>query len=710
MTRARLRAAAVAMALALGGPGAAQDAALVADAIAFDPATLVAEGNVEVAFGTRVLRARRLTYLRDEDRLIVEGPLTLVDDGGRTIVLAEFASLRSDFRDAILRGARVVLDRRVQIAADAVLRDADGRATELRRAVASSCEVCADDPVPLWQIRARRVVNDELRRRLTFEDARFEVVGIPVAWFPRLSLPAPGVERMSGVLTPRLVFDGALGTGVVVPYFVTLGQTRDLTLSPFLTNRGTAALNLRYRQAFEAGRLEVRASGARDDLRPDDLRGHLSIDGRFRLPRGYRLRFDLEAVTDDTYLRQYDIRGGDRLESRVAVSRVERDDRVLAEAIALRTMRRNERSDELPSRVLTVTREQRRDLLGGIGFWLLEAHGRERPLSDVPDGVPDGTARDVARLSAVAGWQRSRMLPGGILLTGFAEAHLDHFEVRQDDAFDASTTRFVPYLGAQARLPLVRRAGGVRETLEPVVQVVLAPDDVADTPNEDSLAPELDDGNVLSTGRFPGRDRRETGDRASVGLSYARIAPSGWRLDGHAGRIFRWDDDGSFEDGIGTGIGGTASDWLVSLGVGNGRGFEVMTRSLFDEARVARSETILRWAGERHRMETRYTYLEKDPAAGRPRDTSEWRFDGRYDIRRDWTALAGWRYDFEAEEATTTELGLRYRTECVTVAMDVERRFGGGGGIDPTTRFGLSVELAGFGSNDGARRRRRCGT
>ncbi|WP_308917320.1 LPS-assembly protein LptD [Jannaschia sp. LMIT008] len=701
----------VAMLIATAPAARAQTgpATLVADDIAFDQGSLTASGAVEIFADGRVLRARRLTYLREEDRLLVEGPLTLVD-GDRSILVADFASLSRDLRGSVLRGARLVLDRRLQIAANEVVRDEAGRYTQLYETVASSCEVCADRPTPLWQIRARRIVRDEVERQLYFEGARFEVAGVPVAWFPTLRLPGPGLARSTGFLAPRFRSDDILGTGVTVPYFVALGPSRDLTVAPFATNRGATALNLRYRQAFDAGAFAIEGAFGRDDTRRGSTRGYVFADGSFVLPLNYRLDFDLEAVTDDTYLLDYAITEKDRLDSRIALSRVERDNRILAEVIAFRTLRDGERSDTLPSRVVTLTREQRRDLWGGIRSWQIEAHGRERPVSVAPPGFPPSSARDVARLSASAGWRRHWVLGPGLVTTAFAEGHLDVYQVAQDPTFaDRMVTRFVPYAGLEARLPLVRHDGTVRHVLQSIAQIVLAPDRRPAVPNEDSITPEFDEGNLTATSRFPGRDVRELGRRVNLGLSYAREPLEGWSVDAFVGRTFRTRDLTQFPTG--TGLDSKASDWLVSLAAGTGERISVLSRTLFDDRLdVSRSETILRWRDADARLETRYTFLEADAAAGRPIDTSEWGLDAGVDLTADWTGRVNWRYDFVTNDASRAGIGLTYRSDCVTVDFDVERRFTSGSVLQSTTLFGLSVELAGFGADDARKRRNRCGT
>ncbi|CUH39639.1 Organic solvent tolerance protein [Jannaschia seosinensis] len=699
--------------LVLSLPALAQEgpATLVADRIDFDQDRLVASGKVEIFADGRILRADRITYLRDEDRVIVDGDVTLID-GPDTVLVADYASLSADLRNSVVQGARLVLDRRLQISATEAATGAEGRYTELYQTVASSCTVCAENPVPLWQIRARRIVHDKEEGQLYFEGARFEVAGVPVAWLPTLRLPDPTVMRSRGLLAPRFTTDDQLGTGVTLPYFIPLGPSRDITLSPFVTNREARALGFRYRQAFDNGAVEAIGALATDQVRPDETRGYLFADGTFALPRDYRLDFDLQLVTDDTYLLDYGIDERDRLESSLSIGRIDRDDLFVAEIVAFNTLRADEQNRYLPTPVLTVERTRRvpREVYGGQLIWTLQAHARRRAASEIPADGPDNAARDVRRLSAGLDWRRSEITADGFVLTGLAGFHLDTYHVTDDPTFeDRLFARAVPYAGLEVRLPLARRdPGGVRHVIEPVAQVILAPTNVSRTPNEDSLTPEFDEGNLFSPNRFPGRDTRELGNRLNAGVSYTRYDPTGWNLGGTVGRVWRAEDLEQFRDG--TGLGGTASDWLVSVEAEWRDAFLVMNRSLFSDAfSFSSSETILRWSGPRHALSTRYTWLDEDVGAERFSNTGEWEVDAAYDLARDWTGRVNWRYDFVDDEASRAGLGLTYRSDCVTVDFDVERRFTSSDDLEPTTRFGLGVELAGFGADDRPVKRRRCG-
>ncbi|MBC7158099.1 MAG: LPS-assembly protein LptD, partial [Rhodobacteraceae bacterium] len=150
----------VALAIVLAPAAArAQDyATLIADLVRVEGSSrLVAEGNVEVLHRGNRLQAAQVIYDRDADLLSIVGPIVLSDARG-TVILADAAELSPDLRDGLLTSARMVLEQQLQLAANSIAR-ASGRFTTLSRVVASSCQVCAANPVPLWEIRARRVVH-----------------------------------------------------------------------------------------------------------------------------------------------------------------------------------------------------------------------------------------------------------------------------------------------------------------------------------------------------------------------------------------------------------------------------------------------------------------------------------------------------------------------------------------------------------------------
>ncbi|MGJ8612083.1 MAG: LPS-assembly protein LptD, partial [Octadecabacter sp.] len=303
-------------------------ATLVADNV-FVPAggqQLIAEGNVEVFYDGTRLSARRITFDQATDRLTIDGPVFIVTPDG-TILTADVASLDPQLENGILRGARLVLDEQLQLAATQIDR-VDGRYTQLYQVAATSCHICADGETPLWEIRARRVIHDQDEQQLYFDDASFRVVGVPIFWLPRMRLPDPTLARATGFLIPSFESSDNLGSGLKLPYFIRLGDYRDLTLTPYLAT-GTQTLEAAYRHAFIHGDIEVEAAYSNDDL-IDGNRGYLFVDGIFDLGEDIILRFDVEYASDDDYLVEYDYDDKDRLDSEISLERVR--DRDLSQA------------------------------------------------------------------------------------------------------------------------------------------------------------------------------------------------------------------------------------------------------------------------------------------------------------------------------------------------------------------------------------------
>ena len=130
-------------------PSSAQDrATLVSDSLEITgESRLIASGNVEVFFSGTHLRASRIVYDQAADRLLIEGPIVLTDAEGRSVILASQADLAADMSEGILISARMVLDQQLQLAANRLTR-IGGRYTALEDVVASSCKVCAENPLP----------------------------------------------------------------------------------------------------------------------------------------------------------------------------------------------------------------------------------------------------------------------------------------------------------------------------------------------------------------------------------------------------------------------------------------------------------------------------------------------------------------------------------------------------------------------------------
>ena len=693
-------------------PSAAQDAAsLVADRVEIRADNvLVAEGAVEVLSQGMRLQARRITFDSAANSLVIEGPIVMTDASG-TRLLADQGELSADLQNGILTGARLVLDQQLQIAADEMQR-IGGRYTELGRSVASSCQVCAANPVPLWEIRAKRVVHDEVAQQLFFENAQVRFAGVPVFFIPRLRMPDPGLKRVTGFLTPDIRTTSELGTGINLPYFITLGDSRDLTVTPYVSSKQGRSLALRYRQVFRTGQIEVNGALSSDNIQPDKTRGYIFANGSFAMPDDFTLTFGIQGVSDNAYLLDYGISDQDRLDSFVASERVRRDEYILGRAHYFESLRDEDDNSTLPSTVIDLVwvRRFQAPVIGGTAALRYQASARNRTSSDSGDTNGDGVAdgRDTARALVRLDWRRDWVLPAGLIGTALGELQADVTAVRQDPTYPDEIGRVHGVVGAELRWPLVKaEAGGATQVLEPVLQVVLAPDNGEEVPNEDSLLVEFDEGNLFAVDRFPGSDAVELGNRASLGLAWTRYGAGGSTLGFAFGKVLRTNDLDQFS--LSSGLDGRQSDWLIGMRVATPGGLSLTQRLLLnDDLSATVAEARLNWVTQDLSVSSGYYWSIADPAVNQPDPISELTVAGSWHVADNWTSRAGLRHDFIAGRASRASLGLEYRNECLLVDLSLSRWFADSTSVTPTTEFGLAVDLLGFGGSAAPGPARRC--
>lgn len=666
---------------------------------------LVASGNVEAFQNGIRLRATAIRYNQGTGGLTIEGPIVL-NDGEDTVILADAAQLDAGLRDGILKGARLVLNQQLQLAAVQIDR-VDGRYNQLYKTAVTSCRICDDGRPPLWQIRAKRIIHDEVEQQLYFDEAQFRIGNMPVFWLPRLRLPGPTVERATGFLVPSIRSTSSLGVGLKIPYFIKLSEKRDLTLTPYLSS-STKTLEFRYRQAYRNGRIEFNGAITNDDLL-DDNRGYLFGDGLFALPRDFTLNFTIETVSDDGYLDTYGYSDADRLTSELTVSRARRDEYIRASFFNFKSLRDDEDNDTIPTLVLDGEYERRffPRAIGGEVRTRLVAHAHRR-LSDLSidsdddDDIVDG--RDVARLNAQIDWLRSFTLRGGLRVDTDVGAAFNTFNITQDDTYSDDPSELTPHASITLRYPLTKTtASGVRHVLEPVVQLSWSGGERLDIPNDESTRVEFDQGNLLSLSRFPRADRRERGTVAAVGLGWSRFGVDGWDAHISAGQVIREESDTDFTTT--SGLNGMSSDFLLAGQIASNSGIVFTGRSLF-ESNFALSKAELRgdYAFTRGRIGGSYVWLQEDADEDRDNNVSEFALDGSYNINQFWTASANWRYDVASDQPATAGVGLRYENECVSVDFSVKRRYTTSTSVEPSTDFGFNIGLRGFSADTGTER------
>ncbi|TDL86438.1 LPS-assembly protein LptD [Meridianimarinicoccus aquatilis] len=670
--------------------------ALVADVVQVDGnERLIASGNVEIfTQGTRV-RASRITYDRAADRVMIEGPIELRDETG-TIVLADQADMDSGLTNGILRGARLVLNEQIQVAGAEMARR-QGRFNDLRKVAASSCKVCEEGETPLWEIRASRVIHDQTEGQVYFYNARFRIAGFPVFYMPALRVPDGTDPRVRGFLTPSIRSTTELGTGIKLPYFVPLGDHADITLTPYITENDNRTVEGRYRQAFRNGDILAEGAVSRDSLLPDTNRGYLFLSGTFAVPMDFTLSFSAKSTSDTPYLRDYDYSEEDRLDSFISLSRIRTGERIEGTLTHYNSLRADFNDDDEPN-IVGDANWNRRMQAPGLGGWLdfdLIGHFHQRESSE------DVVGRDMGQLRGRAGWQQRWTGASGVRLAARAELTADVKQITDDSNYDRTQTGLWPQGAVTLSWPLMRpSADGGHQLLEPVVQLAHTADTGIESANDDSTQVALDSGNLFEFNRYPGLDRTETGTRVNAALRYSIVDTKGISIRLTGGRIYRLSDTDQFS--VESGLSGTESDWLGQIDLDITNTIQFRTLALFDDTfDLSLYEARIQINGPfGSSISSNYVWQGADTSADLSDDVSEIAAAARVNIGSAWSATGEVRRDFTVGRTNYSGLGIAYQNECIRVDLSLAREFRATTDVDPTTTYGFSVELAGFGNQN----------
>ena len=236
----------------------------------------VARGNVRIEQNDRRLRADWAAFNRRTGRGVASGSVELSEAGD--VVSADFVEFQLERLEGEIRGGRFESESshfRAEAASIRKLGDRhysfqQGRFTTCRCEEGEELDPCdPDGQVDPWAITAEEA-ELEVEGYATARDARFEVLGVPVAWLPWAAFPVKN-ERQTGLLVPELSFSSFNGFEIGLPWFWAPRDEIGLVLTPrYSTDWGFgAAAALDYAAGPRSGGELVAAYYHDEDIDPD---------------------------------------------------------------------------------------------------------------------------------------------------------------------------------------------------------------------------------------------------------------------------------------------------------------------------------------------------------------------------------------------------------------------------------------------------------
>lgn len=707
---------------------------------------IVAEGNVRAYFGERYLRADKLSYDPATDIVIAEGNVSITDQTLET-VFAGRVELTGDLRDGIAENFSALLEQNARLAAESAIRE-QGARTRLRNAVYTACGVCDNDgdaKTPTWRVKALKVTRDEERKVVRFQHAFFELKGVPILYAPFLQAPDPSVERQSGFLTPLIGASSRLGFNVELPYYLAISNHQDATFYPKYTSNDGVLWQGEYRRRDDSGYHVLQGGFIDFEPGPDDVdvpgkRWHVFAKGHRDFGDRLRVGYDVERVSDDTYLRRYDVqRRGDlrkeldtsltnRLRSNTYLRWGDADTQLRVDSYTFQELRTISTCDLTSGERVSLNAGNCGSLAGAdpqvqLGPEIAKLTPYALPVIDfrhrfTPPQI-GGEASvnlnfaslqrtggvDTRRLTASALWEREHFTPGGHRFNAFAEMRGDLFryedldegtENRQGVADDNRLDgRFAPSVGVEWSYPLSRRVSGARLFVEPRVQLVASPSNRngADIINEDSQSIEFDYAGLFDFNKATGFDAFEDGQRMNAGVAVSAVFDNGISIDGEIGQQFRLQESSAFTRE--TGLGEESSDYVGSLNIRykNVIGVENRFRIADDDGSLKRAESMAYLNFWRLRGNASYVRLSDGQSIGDQQKREELNARLNFKLTKHWYAGAGWREDLALGRTIRQDFILGYQDECALFELTYGRDRTQDQGLLPDNAFLIRFTL-----------------
>jgi LPS-assembly protein len=663
---------------------------LGADSVTFDDehGIVTATGHVELSQGNRTVRADAITYNRNSKVVTAAGNIRLVESSGE-VLFSDYAELTDDLKDAFIDNIRVLMTDDGRMAGTEGERRG-GRLTRINNGIYSPCELCADDRTkpPVWQIRAVRIVHDNVEKEVRYRDAVMELFGVPVAYTPYLSHPDPTVNSRTGFLAPHFGHASGLGYFIRSRYFFDITPDQDATVEVGGYSKQGLMLGGQYRKRLENGRFEVGGSVTNGSVpnssEPDapterHVRGHLFGAGLFEIDDVWRAGFNLRRASDRTYLRKYFDFRDDFLTSRAFVEGFQGRNYATVTALSFQDLRV---ANTIQPVVAPLAEYSALGEPGGFlgGRWSFTSGLQSIYRSDGPE---------TRRFSIEPGWRRTLFSDTGLVTTVSARTLLAGYDWVHYTPPNAtpgvgpgggSAVRTFPQADVNFRYPLARNGESSQQLIEPIVAVTAAPR-VSNSdryPNEDSRDVEFDVTNLFRANRFPGIDRLEGGTRVTYGLRGAVYGHNTGMASVFLGQSYRFNRDDSYPSlsGLETGRSDYVGqiDLVPDTWLGLNYGFRIDQETL-----KPRRHSVNGTVGPPvFNVGVGYTYVNQNspPPSTLPGELEQLGITVGSQINRYWSARVGHLQSMRPDPGPRGALAvLTYQDECLTFDTVMRKDF-----------------------------------
>jgi LPS-assembly protein len=267
-----------------------------ADRLSYDEnaGIALAEGNVEVGFGSQTVRADRIRYDTKAGEVEFVGHVHYEQEGDEFSFDRIVLNIKTEL--GVMENGRIRISENNYQITSKRFEKIGKRSFSLRKGELTTCPC---DPEPDWKfgINKSTVTIDGYA---IARDVTFRIRGVPVLWFPWAAFPVK-LTRQSGFLLPSFSRSSSRGYSIQLPYYWAINRWSDATFTlDAMTKRGVRP-EAEYRFVLNnASEGALRATVYHDEER-DEPRYRFYGENRFRYSEHWTTNARWDIPSDDQY-------------------------------------------------------------------------------------------------------------------------------------------------------------------------------------------------------------------------------------------------------------------------------------------------------------------------------------------------------------------------------------------------------------------------
>jgi len=727
-----------------------------------DSGEIKAIGSVKITRGNFELNADEILFNQKNNIIEGNGNIIIKERDGPTIMASQF-KLSSDLNDGIIKLPSLLTKDGTIISSAYAIRSG-GKSIILKKGIFSPCKKCQNsNKKASWQVKANRIIYDEVSGNIIYEGAKFELFGFPIFYVPIATHPSPDIKRRSGFLAPEITTSGDLGLSIKTPYFMNLAPNYDLTITPWVITKGALVAEGEWRQRFKRGKLNFHIIAAslnddfksktvninddwnavinspfnnakelsavnkklvfdyddnthsitnveiadKDDSRPSsiadsigyDFRGSFATSGNFQF-NNWNLDFSGKFVSDDTFLRRFNLNDETDIKSYLSLSRYWKNARLEINSIYYSSLLpEKEGSEPLILPEVKFSWNPEKIIFGG-----------KSKISINTLGIVRKTDGNTYRVSSEIDWERQIINNNGHIFKLNLNIRGDAYRTSKKWTPNNSSRlflanplgqtrdiyRLLPSVDIEWRLPL--KYDFSNTIIEPIIQIAYSVDNNKniEIPNEDSIGIELNSHNIFTRNRMPGKDLWETGSRINYGFKFSHFFNESGIFSGLVGQSYKFKNPDSFEKG--SGLDEKLSDFVLDFLFKPNKEITLSYKGRLDDNDVdlRRSEFDMLIAYPKWGIRAGHVLLNNVEILNF-KEQREARLATFFNITESWLIQAALRYDIVSKNSLNNRISVVYIDDCMSFEIGFRRKFSEYRDLKPSNSFMIKFNVFTFG-------------